>query len=132
MRLLVDGTNVMGSRPDGWWRDRPGAARRLVMQMVAMRRAAPGAISECTVVFDGSPLRDLPDGAGSEVAVLWARRRGPDAADDRIIEWLNADPAPGAVTVVTSDRRLAERAQAVGATVVGARWLLDRMVTPPH
>lgn len=137
MRLLVDGTNVMGSRPDGWWRDRPGAARRLVAQIVAMRRAAGDAVSECTVVFDGRPLSDLPDGAGSDVAgfdvaslevvVLWARRRGPDAADDRIVEWLSTDPRPSAVTVVTSDRRLAERARALGATVVGAGWLLDRL-----
>ena len=27
--IIVDGANVVGSRPDGWWRDRAGAAVRL-------------------------------------------------------------------------------------------------------
>ena len=116
-RLLVDGNNVVGSRPDGWWRDRPGAARRLVgeLQELALRTG-----DRITVVFDGRPLPDLAEGLHDGVRVAYARRAGRDAGDDRIVEEVGADDDPNALTVVTSDRALAERARALGAHVEGA------------
>jgi predicted RNA-binding protein with PIN domain len=116
-RVLVDGNNVVGSRPDGWWRDRPGAARRLVgeLQELALRTG-----DQITVVFDGRPLADLAEGMHNGVRVAYARRAGRDAGDDRIVEEVGADDDPRALTVVTSDRALAERARALGATVEGA------------
>jgi nicotinic acid mononucleotide adenylyltransferase/predicted RNA-binding protein with PIN domain len=116
-RVLVDGNNVVGSRPDGWWRDRPAAARRLVAQLqdLAARRG-----DDVTVVFDGRPLPDLAEGDHDGVRVAYARRPGRDAGDDRIVEEIGNDDDPASLTVVTSDRELARRARELGATVEGA------------
>lgn len=113
--------NVIGSRPDGWWRDRAAASRRFLerLQLLPDR--------PLTLVLDGRPGRDLPEGDHAGVEVLYARRRGPDAADDRIIELLESLDEPAAVELVTSDRTLAARARALGATVTGAKTLLDRL-----
>ena len=112
----------MGSRPDGWWRDRAGAARRLVEQLGAWAAAGD---RDVTVVFDGAPPPDMP--APARVDVRYARRRGPDAADDDIAALVAADPEPGRVLVFTSDAGLARRVRAHGGTVAGARELLDQL-----
>lgn len=122
-RWLVDGTNVVGSRPDGWWRDRPAAFVRLVERL----RALVAGGDEVTVVFDGRPTDELAEGDRDGVTVLWALRRGPDAADDRIVDLVGADRDPPSRTVVTSDRALAARVAALGAPVVGASVLLDTL-----
>jgi predicted RNA-binding protein with PIN domain len=120
--LVVDGNNVMGSRPDGWWRDRAGAARRLVAQLGDW---AAGADRDVLVVFDGARPEGLD--APPRVDVRFARRRGPDAADDDIAALVAADAAPERLRVVTSDAELARRVRAHGAEVVGARELLDQL-----
>ena len=117
---LVDGTNVVGSRPDGWWRDRPGAFARLVARLGVL--AARG--DDVTVVFDGRPSPALAEGPHGDVAVRWARRLGPDAADDVIVALVAASAGPARPLVVTSDRGLSERVRALGADVVGAGTLL--------
>jgi predicted RNA-binding protein with PIN domain len=124
MRLFVDGMNVIGSRPDGWWRDRDGAERRLVERLVKLAKATDDDIS---VVFDGRPLPDLPEGEHDGIRVLYARRPGPNAADDRIVEEVQGDDNPRGLTVVTSDRLLAERVGKLGARVMGAGALLERL-----
>lgn len=108
MPLLVDGNNVMGSRPDGWWRDRQDAMQRLV-NTLDDRAQRTG--EDIDVVFDGRE-RDLQ---AVRVGVEFAPH-----ADDLIAE----RAAPG-VTVVTSDRELRDRVRAAGADVVGARALDD-------
>jgi predicted RNA-binding protein with PIN domain len=120
--VVVDGNNVMGSRPDGWWRDRPGAARRLVGQLGDWA-ARTG--SDVLVVFDGAPPAGLV--APPRVDVRFARRRGRDAADDDIAAFVAADEAPERLRVVTSDAELARRVRAYGAEVAGARELLDQL-----
>ena len=100
--------NVVGSRPDGWWRDRRGAMRRLV---VALERHAEETGDAVLVVFDGAPF----DVAGERVEVRFASRRGRDAADDDI-----AGLAEPGVTVVTSDAELERRVRERGGEVVGA------------
>ncbi len=144
-QAFVDGNNVMGSRPDGWWRDRPAAQRRLIADIEA---AARGSEREWTVVFDGAPPNDSSsldgesasapsDGPASRteerasaspggVRVEYARRKGANAADDRIVELLAALPEGTDAVVYTSDRRLRERAAALGARVEGAGALLRR------
>jgi predicted RNA-binding protein with PIN domain len=112
-RWLVDGMNVIGSRPTGWWRDRPGAMRTLVEQL---ERFADGTGEAVTVVFDGKPF----DLEGESVDVLFASRRGRDAADDDIAAIVQRDADPGELSVVTSDADLAARVRAAGAAVVGA------------
>jgi predicted RNA-binding protein with PIN domain len=120
---LVDGNNVMGSRPDGWWRDRPGAARALVGELAAFaaREDAP-----VTVVFDGGPL-DVEVPAGAPLEVAYAPRRGRGAADDEIARRVAAAADPGALRVVTSDRELGRRVRDHGAQVVAAGGFRRRL-----
>ena len=112
-RWLVDGMNVIGARPDGWWRDRDGAMRRLAAELDAFARVTDQPVA---VVFDGRP-REID---AERVDVRFAARRGRDAADDDIAALAAADADPATLTVVTSDARLAERVEATGARVVGA------------
>jgi rRNA-processing protein FCF1 len=114
-RWVVDGMNVIGSRPTGWWRDRPGAMRELVEEL--RRLGEP-----VTVVFDGRAF-DL-DG-GEQVEVLFASRRGRNAADDDIAAL--AAEAGADVRVVTSDGELAERVRRSGTEVVGAKEFRERL-----
>ncbi|HEY8217230.1 MAG TPA: NYN domain-containing protein [Acidimicrobiia bacterium] len=122
--LVVDGMNVIGSRPDGWWRDRAGAARRLHARLARLAAAEGDGI---TLVLDGRPRAELPEGVHDDVAVAYARRGGRNAADDRIVELVRTDPDPRGLTVVTSDRDLADRVSALGAAVIGAGELLRRL-----
>jgi predicted RNA-binding protein with PIN domain len=112
-RWIVDGMNVIGSRPTGWWRDRPGAMRDLVEHLEAF--AGRGG-EEVTVVLDGKPF----DLEGERVDVRFASRRGPNAADDDIAALVADDPEPGGLSVVTSDGDLSRRVRDVGASVMGA------------
>ena len=137
MRWLVDAMNVIGSRPDGWWRDRPGAMRKLAKSLEALA-AATG--DEVAVAFEGSTVPDLPagsdgsggsGGSGGGLRVLYARRKGPNAADDRIVEEVAADRDPASLTVVTADRELSRRVRELGASVVGPSVLLARLAELP-
>jgi len=105
--------NVIGSRPDGWWRDRRGAMRRLVEELAALTRAGAEPV---TVVLDGRPF-DLD---GGPVEVRFASRRGPNAADDDIAAIVAADADPKGLRVVTSDAALGRRVRERGAEVEGA------------
>ncbi len=125
MHLVVDAANVVGSRPDGWWRDRPGAAARLVNGLVAALRA--GALDgPVTVVLEGAARAGVTAGAGPlpGLAVRHAERDG-----DSVIAALAADLAAGGteVVVVTADHGLRDRVRAAGARVVGPTWLRDRI-----
>ena len=121
-RLVVDGNNVMGSRPDGWWKDRAGAAKRLVEQLGGWAARTDNRV---LVVFDGAEPPSMP--APDRVEVRFARRRGPDAADDDIAELVSTASDPAGLRVVTSDAELARRVREYGAEVAGARWLLDQL-----
>jgi predicted RNA-binding protein with PIN domain len=120
--IVVDGNNVMGSVADGWWRDRPAAARRL-LERLQRHHAQTG--DPIILVLD-VPQADLPAGVHDGVEVCYPRRWGRDAADERILELLD-ERALGPVEVVTSDRALAEGARRRHATVVGARTFLARL-----
>jgi predicted RNA-binding protein with PIN domain len=129
--LVVDGMNVIGSRPDGWWKDRPAAVHKLHRRLTRLAAATAGKGGTVTLVLDGRALDDLPEGDHDGVAVVYAHRRGRDAADDRIVELVSsaADPGPDGddITVVTSDRDLAARVRKKDAKVVGAGELLRRL-----
>lgn len=116
--------NVIGSRPDGWWRDRDRAVRELLtrLQNLTERKEV-----DITMFVDGRPLADLPEGTHRNVEVLYARRAGPNAADDRIVEYLRAHEDPESLDVITSDRDLAERSRQLGANVRGPSWLLEHL-----
>lgn len=129
-RVVVDGMNVIGSRPDGWWRDRDGAARRLARDLARLAATEDGGVA-FALVLDGRPLPDLPEGIHGGVLVAYARRAGRDAADDRIAAEVAADPDPASLVVVTSDRALRARVEALGATVEPASSLRARLDALP-
>ncbi|CDO09015.1 RNA-binding protein [Mycolicibacterium cosmeticum] len=121
MRWIVDAMNVIGSRPDGWWRDRHGAMVALVTRLEAW--AADG--DQVTVVFERPPT---PPIGSASIRIAYAPAAGADSADDEIVRLLRDDPGSGAITVVTSDATLAGRARAAGAQVYpasGFRALLE-------
>jgi predicted RNA-binding protein with PIN domain len=111
---LVDGMNVIGTRPDGWWRDRDAAMLRLVDQL---ERWAAAESEEVTVVFERPPSPPL---RSTVIEVAHAPRARANAADDEIVRRLEASAQTANVRVVTSDRWLADRARALGAAVVPA------------
>jgi predicted RNA-binding protein with PIN domain len=114
VRWLVDGMNVIGTRPDAWWKDRDAAMLRLVDML---ERWAAAEDEDVVVVFERAPS---PPIRSTVIEVAHAPRPKRDAADDEIVRRLRADAEPSAVRVVTSDRWLANRASAAGASVEGA------------
>ena len=114
MRWLVDGMNVIGTRPDAWWRDRDAAMARLVD---LLERWVADEGDDVTVVFERAPS---PPIRSTVIEVAHAPRPRANAADDEIIRRLSAEGSPDRVWVVTSDRLLADRARARGAVVEGA------------
>ena len=139
--IVVDVANVMGSRPDGWWRDRPGAAVRLhdeIVRLVQSGRtilpdgpdaSGPGFV----MVLEGAaraaaarlPAAEPDTDAGGtgparpgEVRVVQARGSGDDAIVAVVRE------LPGRRVVVTADRELRARCVAAGAEILGPGWLL--------
>src|SRR5688500_10615033 len=130
-RIVIDAMNVIGTRPDGWWRDRDGAARALVERL---RRFAAVTGSDVTAVVDGHPLPDVPEGDRGGMRVLYGAPSGRNAADDRIVALVAAEADPAAVVVVTADRDLIARVEACGARVRSPntfRRELDEVVQPP-
>ncbi len=124
MRWIVDGMNVIGTRPDQWWRDRDAAMLRLVDQL---ERWAAAEGEDVTVVFERAPS---PPIRSSVIEVTHAPKPKANAADDEIVRLLKADEQPQAIRVVTSDRALSERAYAQGATVEGADSFRSRIESP--
>ncbi len=121
MRWLIDGMNVIGTRPDGWWKDRDAAMLRLVDLLE--RWAAAGG-DDVTVVFERPPR---PPIRSTVVDVRHAPKPRANSADDEIIRLLTEEADPAGVRVVTSDRWLADRASALGASVEGAQTFRTRL-----
>ena len=124
--LIVDTANVMGSRADGWWRDRHGAATRLRDQIDALEglRLPPFDVAypELVMIVEGK-ARGVGDGAN--VRVISAQGEGDDTIVDTVREYAGEPDAD--VYVVTADRELKRRSQAAGARILGPRWLLDQL-----
>jgi len=114
---VVDGMNVIGSRPDGWWRDRAAARRRLVSDLAAWA----GPDTEVTVVFDGRPGPDEVEDAASRGVTARFAPGGPNAADHAIVELLGTLGDGVGITVVTSDSALADSARRAGVAIEGAK-----------
>jgi predicted RNA-binding protein with PIN domain len=123
MRWFVDGMNVIGTRPDAWWKDRHAAMVRLV-DLLERFSAATG--EDVTVVFEQPPS---PPISSPVIEVAHAPRARRDSADDELARRLRADPDPEHVRVVTSDRQLADQARYAGATVEPAAAFRDRLET---
>jgi len=111
VQWFVDGMNVIGTRPDAWWKDRHAAMIRLV-HLLENWVAASG--EDVVVVFEQPPS---PPISSTVIEVTHAPRPRRDSADDEIMRRLSAEPDPGSVRVVTSDLWLVDRVRAIGATV---------------
>lgn len=120
--LLVDTANVVGSRLDGWWRDRVGATDRLIGQVRAAARSGR-LIGPVVMVLEGAGRRAAPEGSRDHVELVHAPGEGDDTIVSLAAAWCGAGP----VTVVTADRGLGDRLRTVGAEVVGPGWLLGRL-----
>lgn len=117
--LIVDGANVVGSRPTGWWRDRAGAARRLHQAMAATDLGYDAVV----LVLEGDAKRGQPVGDDGTIFTVHA----PDSGDDAIVEQVRTRSRDGDdVVVVTADRQLRERVAAAGGSSIGPSWLLAR------
>jgi predicted RNA-binding protein with PIN domain len=114
--LVVDGANVVGSRPDGWWKDRAGAARRLHERLLVA-----GLSYDVVLVLEGAAKGGVAAGRDGHVRVVHARGSG----DDEIVA--QATRPDDTVVVVTADRMLQSRVTAVGATSMSPSWLLDQL-----
>jgi hypothetical protein len=148
--IVVDVANVMGSRPDGWWRDRAGAAARLHAELVrlaasgrgvppgetdppdfvmVLEGAAKAAAGRLSVSSAGSPANAPAGEARPGEARPGEARPGevrvvqaPGSGDDAIVAVVRE--LPGHRVVVTADRELRERCVAAGATILRPGWLL--------
>ena len=117
---MIDAANVIGSRPTGWWRDRPGSARAFtdrVRATVAAGRLSP----PVTIVLEGRARAGADEADVDGVEVVHA----PSEGDDTIAAIAEAN---NEVVVVTADRGLAERVRSANAEVVGPSWLLNQLV----
>ncbi|HEX2129480.1 MAG TPA: NYN domain-containing protein [Solirubrobacterales bacterium] len=121
MRLLVDGMNVIGTRADGWWRDRDAAMARLVDRL---ERWSAESGDDVTVVFERKPRPPL---RSPLVEIAHAPKPGPNAADDEIVRRVKADDDPRTIRVVTSDHTLENLVRGLGATVEPSGPFRDRI-----
>ena len=118
--LVVDAANVVGSRPDGWWKDRAGAARRLHERLLV----ADTSYDDVVLVLEGAAKGGVRAGRDGHVLTVHAPRDG----DATIVEQARLAADRGsAVTVVTADRFLRARVEGVGARTMGPGWLLDQL-----
>ena len=118
--LVVDGANVVGSRPDGWWNDRAGAAARLHARLLAV----PGLAERIVLVLEGRARPGAPATRSGLVEVTHA----PGEGDDAIVREARLAIDRGrAVAVVTADRALAARIEGIGGRVLRPTWLLGRL-----
>jgi hypothetical protein len=120
--LVVDGANVVGSRPDGWWRDRAGAARRLHARLSASELPH----DEVVLVLEGDARRGLGDGREGRVRTVHAEGSGDDAIVDEVVRQVAVGDGRG-VIVVTADRQLRSRVEAAGASSRSPGWLLGQL-----
>ena len=138
--IVVDVANVVGSRPDGWWRDRPGASSALRARIVQLARRGVGAATLPAGVDAGALSTLFPrwvlvvEGQSSALApggstTWWDRQlhtvAAPGSGDDEIVARAGTGPARGQSVVVTADRGL--RARVAPAVAVGPQWLLDQL-----
>jgi 8-oxo-dGTP diphosphatase len=141
--VVVDAANVVGARPDGWWRDRIGATRRLRARLGGLVRdgiaasslpfgVSPGGLDsllpEVTLVVEGAarPLADAPAGSrwwDAANAVAAAPRDG----DRTVVDVAGLAMAAGRQTVVVTADRGLRRRLGEGVHVTGPAWLLGQL-----
>lgn len=119
MRWIVDGMNVIGCRPDGWWRDRHRAMAVLVARLEDW---AGTESADVTVVFERPPSPPIDS---TVITVAHAPLAAPNSADDEIVRLIDSDEHPEHIVVATSDRDLSERVRSANATAFPAERFRD-------
>ena len=118
--LVVDGANVVGSRPDGWWRDRAGAAGRLHGRLAV----ADTSYDEIVLVLEGQAKAGVPQGRDGHLRTVHASKDG-DASIAK--EARTAKEQGDDVVVITADRALAQRVESLGCRTMSPSWLLAQL-----
>jgi predicted RNA-binding protein with PIN domain len=122
VRWIVDGMNVIGSRPDGWWKNRGRAMVALVDKLDRWASANADGVGDVTVVFERPPSAAI---RSSVIEVAHAPRAAANSADDEIVRLVQADARPHEIRVVTSDKALTNRVRDLGASVYPAESFRD-------
>jgi hypothetical protein len=118
--LVVDGATVVGARPDGWWKDRAGAAARLHAQLMV----ADVPQDRVVLVLEGAAKGGVRAGRDAHVTTVHAKGSGDDTI---VAETKKAAERGDRVSVVTADRILMGRVEHHGAMVLSPTWLLDHL-----
>ena len=118
--LIIDAANVVGSRPDGWWRDRAGAARRLHERLLV----ADLPYDEVVLVLEGRAKGGVRAGSDGHLRTVHASGEGDETI---VAQARSAAQRGGRVVVVTADRMLQARVGGVGAQALSPSWLLDQL-----
>ncbi|BBY20390.1 NYN domain-containing protein [Mycobacterium stomatepiae] len=126
MRWIVDGMNVIGSRPDGWWRDRERAMVTLVDKLDEWASAQGETV---TVVFERPPKTAI---TSTVIKIAHAPKAAANSGDDEIVRLVRADASPDEIRVVTSDRALSDRLRGLGASVFAAERFRDLVDPRDH
>jgi predicted RNA-binding protein with PIN domain len=116
--LVVDAANVVGSRPDGWWKDRAGAARRLHERLAV----SDVQYDEIVLVLEGAAKAGVAAGRDGDLVTVHAPRDGDSAITS---EARSSAERGDQVTVITADRLLQAAVHSVGARTMSPSWLLD-------
>lgn len=114
--LVVDGANVVGARPDGWWKDRARAAARLHGRLAV----ADTSYDAIVLVLEGQAKGGVPAGRDGHLSTVHAKRDGDAAIVSATAE---AVAVGHQVVVVTADRALAMRVDALDARTMSPSWL---------
>jgi predicted RNA-binding protein with PIN domain len=123
VRWIVDAMNVIGTRPDGWWKDR----RRAMVGLVdLLERWALAEGHNVTVVFEQPPS---PPIHSSVIEIGHAPTAAANSADDEIVRLVRADNRPQEINVVTSDLTLADRVRNAGASAYPAARFRNRLAS---
>lgn len=111
--------NVIGSRPDGWWKDRHGAMVTLVDRLEGW---ATGESGDVTVVFERPPSTPI---RSTVIEIAYAPKAAANSGDDEIVRLVQAAARPDEIRVVTSDKGLTDRVRNLGAAVYRAEGFRD-------
>jgi hypothetical protein len=118
--LVVDAANVVGSVPDGWWKDRAGAARRLHEKLLV----GDTSYDLIVLVLEGGAKAGVRPGRDQHVRTVHAPKDG----DSTIIAEVAAHRERGdSVVLISADHVLRGRCEGLGARAMSPSWLLDQL-----
>ncbi|WP_425309603.1 hypothetical protein AADG42_12820 [Ammonicoccus fulvus] len=112
--LVVDAANVVGSVPDGWWRDRAGAAARVYAGLAAVTAS----YDRVVFVLEGKARAGVPEGTQGSITTVHAAGEGDDEIVAQCRSLAEGDVQ---ITLATADRGLIARVASVGVRIVGPR-----------